>query len=86
MNMPGGEGLVALVTRFLGYQRGLVFSVPGGRDKRGAPVITITPTDHSDMTPVHLGKLLAYFSKIPEYVCVYVCTYVCVCVYVLVSC
>ena len=38
----------------------------GGRDKRGAPIITITCNEHSNVRPINVGKLLSYLSKAVE--------------------
>jgi len=42
------------------------FPLPGGRDRRGAPIITITGTEHSDLRPTNVGRLLSYLSKVAE--------------------
>ena len=47
--------------------------VAGGRDKRGGPILTIQPGDRSDVGPINIGKLMAYYRKIPRYVRMYVC-------------
>ena len=38
----------------------------GGRDRRGAPIITMYATDHADFRPSNVGKVLSYLSKVPE--------------------
>ena len=41
-------------------------SLPGGRDRRGGPIITITGTEHSSFRPINMGQLLSYLSKVAE--------------------
>ena len=38
----------------------------GGRDRRGAPIITMYATEHADLRPSNVGKVLSYLSKVPE--------------------